>query len=142
VHQASGLLVGSVLYVLTADSVLREPSTTHVVLSAMMRPTVPFYIAVNTTIEAVLLPLVLFLNWNTEPARRGILIAAASIYVVQRIWTYVVYAERRLVTGTSPLSETDVEWYKRTLASDYRIILNAIVFVLFAVAAFLKPSPG
>jgi hypothetical protein len=106
----------------------------------MMRPTVPFYITVNTVIEAFLLPLALFLNWNTEPPRRWIVVAAAVVYVVQRIWTHLVYAEGRLATGASPLSDADVEW--RTLASDYRIILNAIVFVLFAAAAFLRPSPA
>ena len=33
-------------------------------------------------------------------------------------------AKRRFAAATSPLSEADVGWYKRTLAADYRIILN------------------
>jgi hypothetical protein len=137
---ALGLLVGSGIYVLVFQSVLREPSATNAVLSAIMRPTVPFYIAINSAMELVFLPFVLLLNWNAEPARRWIVVVACVLYVAQRVWTYLVYAERRLATGTAPLSQSDVDWYKRTLASDYRVILNAVIFVLFTAAAFFRPA--
>jgi len=132
---ATGLLAGSGIYVLVSLSVLREPSTTYAVLSAMMRPTVPFYISINSAMELLFLPLVLFLNWNAGPARRWIIVAACVIYAAQRVWTYAVYAERRLTTATQPLSEADVAWYRQSIATDYRAIINVAVFVLFTVAA-------
>src|SRR5262249_61070347 len=61
-------------------------------------------IALNSAMEVLFVPLVVFLNWNTEPRRRWIIVIAAVIYVVHRAWTYLIYAERRLATGTSPLS--------------------------------------
>jgi hypothetical protein len=138
---AGSLVGGGVLYLLLFWSVLREPSTTYAALSALMRPTVPFFIALNSAMEILFVPLVVFLNWNTEARRRWVIVIAAGIYVVHRAWTYLVYAERRLATGTSPLSEADVEWYTRTLATDYRVVLNAIIFALFTVATFLSSSP-
>ena len=138
---AGSLVGGGVLYLLLFWSVLREPSTTYAALSALMRPTVPFFIALNSAMEVVFIPLVVFLNWNTEARRRWIIVIAAGIYVVHRAWTYLVYAERRLATGTSSLSEADVEWYTRTLATDYRVVLNAIIFALFTAAAFLNSAP-
>jgi hypothetical protein len=135
-----GLLTGSSgLYVLVFRSVLRESSTTYDVLSAMMKPTVPFYIAINSAMEVLFLPLVLFLNWSAEPTRRWTVLTGSVVYIIQRAWTYLVYAERRLATGTQPLSEADIRWYRRTLAADYRFVLNAIVFVVFATVAFFRP---
>ncbi len=138
---AGTLTGGGALYSPLFRSVLREPSTTYAVLSALMRPTVPFFIALNSAMEILFVPFVLYLNWHAEPARRGIVLIAAALYVVHRGWTYLVYAERRLATGTSPLSEADVAWYTRTLATDYRIVLNALIFALFTATAFLKPAP-
>src|SRR5262245_24967891 len=54
---------GGVLYLLLFWSVLREPSTTYAALSALMRPTVPFFIALNSAMEVLFVPLVVFLNW-------------------------------------------------------------------------------
>src|SRR5262249_11068250 len=122
---------GGVLDLLLFWSVLREPSTTYAALSALMRPTVPFFIALNSAMEVLFVPLVVFLNWNTEARRRWIIVIAAAIYVVHRAWTYLVYAERRLATGTSPLTEADVGWYTRTLPPDHRVAFNAILFSLF-----------
>lgn len=126
---------------LGARSILAEPSTTYAVTSAMMKLTVPFYIAINSAVEILFLPLVLFVNRTAEVDRRWIVIAAAMLYVVQRVWTYLVYAGRRLATGTSTLSQADVQWYRRTLGADCRTVLNAITFLLFAAAALLPFAP-
>src|SRR5262249_8549083 len=79
---AGSLVGGGALYLLLFWSVLREPSTTYAVLSALMRPTVPFFIALNSAMEVLFVPLVVFLNWNTEARRRWIIVIAAGIYVV------------------------------------------------------------
>src|SRR5262249_44930089 len=116
---AGSLVGGGALYLLLFWSVLREPSTTYAVLSALMRPTVPFFIALNSAMEVLFVPLVAFLNWNTEARRRCIIVIAAGIYVVHRAWAYLVYAERRLATGTSPLSKAALVSSARQRATHY-----------------------
>jgi hypothetical protein len=54
-----------------------------------------------------------------------------------RIWTYLVFAEMRLEITQQTLSPADVEWFKQTLATDFRVVLNMISFVCFTLAAFL-----
>jgi hypothetical protein len=128
---------GALMYMFVFRSVLREPSATYAVLSAMMRPTVPFFIALNSAMELVFVPLIIFLSWPDADWRRWLTIAAAAVYVVHRVWTYAVFAKPRLDTASKPLTPEDVDWYTRTFASDYRIILNIIVLALFTAAAFL-----
>lgn len=136
----SGVLAGSgLLYERVFGSALLEPSLTNGVLSAMMRPTVPYYITLNSAMEILFVPLVIFLNWDVAPTRRWIIVASAIVYLLQRVWTYLVYAERRLATGTAPLSSEAIAWFKRTLATDRRTVLNLAVLALFTVAAFLRP---
>src|SRR5262249_43104010 len=53
---AGSLVGGGVLYLLLFWSVLREPSTTYAALSALMRPTVPFFIALNSAMEVLFVP--------------------------------------------------------------------------------------
>jgi hypothetical protein len=138
---ATGLLLGGgVMYVLLFRSVLDEPTTTYAVLSALMRPTVPFFIVVNSLMELLIVPTALYLNWTAMPRRKGLVLAAALVYLVTRVWTYLVYAERRLVVSTQPLTAADVGWYVATLATDYRLALVAVTHALFSLAAFVRPG--
>jgi hypothetical protein len=91
-----------VMHMLLFRSVLDKPTTTYTVLSALMRPTVPFFIVVNSLMELLIVPAALYFNWIVTPRRKGLVLAAALVYLVMRIWTYLVYAERRLVIGTQP----------------------------------------
>jgi hypothetical membrane protein len=54
-----------------------------------------------------------------------------------RIWTYLVFAETRLDITQHTLSQADVDWFKRTLAADFRVVLNNVTYVCFLLAAFL-----
>lgn len=87
----------------------------------------------------LIVPAVLYFNWIVTPRRKGLVPAAALVYLVMRIWTYLVYAERRLVIGTQPLT-VDVEWFVATLATDYRLALVAGTDMLFTLAAFVRPG--
>jgi hypothetical protein len=133
-------LGGGLMYMFLFNSVLDEPSTTYAALAALMRPTVPYFIVVNSAMELFIVPLVIFLNWRAEPRRKWLIASATLIYLVMRIWTYLVYAGPRLATGTHPLSEADVAWFKQTLVSDYRFVLNALSLIFFTLAAFLHPQ--
>jgi hypothetical protein len=136
---AGALTGGGAMYILLFNSVLREPSATSAVLSSLMGPTVPFFIVLNSALEILLVPMVIFLNWDAGSRRRVLVTGAALIFLIHRIWTYLVYAAPRLETGTHPLSAADIEWYTRTLAVDYRVVLNVVIFALFLAAAFWLP---
>jgi hypothetical protein len=101
-----------------------------------MQPTVPYYIVVNTLMEALIIPLVVFLNWHI-PTRRALILIAVFVYFVMRVWTYITYGEMRLEISTHPLSTADVEWFKETLRNDYRGVLNMITQVAFILTAFV-----
>jgi hypothetical protein len=117
-----------------------EPSTTYAALSALMQPAVPYFIVVNTLMEALVIPLVLFLNWHVPENRRALIVIAALVYFAMRVWTYLIYAPMRLDISAQPLTVEDVEWFRRTLATDYRVGLNVITHILFICAAFLPAS--
>jgi len=102
----------------------------------LMQPTVPYYIVVNTLMEALIIPLVVFLNWDV-PKRSALILIAVFAYFVMRVWTYITYGEMRLEISTHPLSTADVEWFKATLKNDYRGVLNIIMQVAFMLAAFV-----
>jgi hypothetical protein len=58
---AIGLMTGGgLMYGWMMAAALDEPSTTYAVLSALMWPAVPFYITLNSTMELLLLPALVF----------------------------------------------------------------------------------
>lgn len=136
---AGSALGGGAMYMLLFTSVLREPSATYAVLSSLMAPTVPFFIALNGALEILLIPMVIFLNWDAGRRRRLLVVGGSLVFLVHRVWTYLVYAAPRVETGTHPLTATDLEWYTQTLAVDYRVVLNLFIFALLLAAAFVPP---
>jgi hypothetical protein len=134
---ASGLLIGGgLMYGFLMNAALREPSTTYATLSALMQPTVPYFIVVNTLMEVLVIPLAVFLNWHI-PKRRRLILIAVMVYFAMRVWTYLTYAPARLDISTHPLSTAEVEWFEETLKADYRGVLNVITHVAFILAAFV-----
>ncbi|GAA4499619.1 hypothetical protein GCM10023191_046830 [Actinoallomurus oryzae] len=154
---AAFLCCGGVMMILLMGAALEEPSTTYQTLSAMMAPTLPYFIVGNTAMELFIVPAALFVC-RRGGRRRSLIVSAALVYFASRVWTYLVYAQRRTETATGRLSADDVRWYKATLVVDYRVVLLGAVLVLFAAAAFLparryagpvrhrdstaKPQPG
>jgi hypothetical protein len=133
-----GLTIGGgLMYAFMMKMALNEPSLTYAVLSALMKPAVPYYIILNTSMELFLVSLIVFWNWDTSPKRRALILVGVFAYFVMRIWTYLVFAETRLEISQRPLTAADVEWFKQTLAGDFRLVLNNITYVCFLLAAFL-----
>lgn len=136
---ASGLLIGGgLMYGLLIEAALREPSTTNATLSALMRPAVPYFIAVNTLMEVLVIPLAVYWNWHV-PKRRTLVVIAVTAYFAMRVWSYLTYAPARLDISTRTLSAAEAEWFKETLKADYRGVLNVITHVAFILAAFVPP---
>jgi hypothetical protein len=133
---ATGLLVASgIMYALLMNAALSTPSLTAETLSAMMQPTVPYFIIVNTLMELLIVPLVVLFNWHVRK-RRTLVVIAAALYVAMRIWTYTVYAGARLDLAAGPLSAEDIERFREGLSLDFRVVLNAAAHAVFLLAAF------
>ena len=132
---ASGLMLGGgLMYGLLMRAAAGASAE---VLSAMMQPTIPFFIILNTPLELAVVPCAIFANWHNRTRRRLILIAAASFYAL-RVWSYLVYVPNRMAIASRPLSPVDLEWFQRSMEVDYRALLLAIVFVGFTMAALVR----
>jgi MFS family permease len=135
---AIGLTIGGgYRYASMMNGALNDPSLTYSVLSALMQPAVPFYIILNTSMELFLVSLLVFWNWEADPKRRALIVIGVLAYFAMGIWTYLVFAESRLEISQRPLTPADVEWFKHSLAGDFRLVLNNIMYVCPIFAAFL-----
>jgi hypothetical protein len=132
---ASGLMLGGgLMYGLLMRAAAGAPGE---VLSAMMQPTIPFFIVLNTPLELAAVPCAILANWHNRTRTRLILIAAVSFYAL-RVWSYLVYVPNRVAIASRALSPTDVEWFQRSMEVDYRGLLLAVVFVGFTIVAFVR----
>ena len=94
---ATGLMIGGgFMYGAMMTTALADPSLTASVLSALMQPAVPFFIALNSTLELAVISLIVCWNWEIEQRRRTLILLGVAAYFVMRIWTYFVFAETRL----------------------------------------------
>ncbi len=60
---ALGLMSGAgIMYMLMMNAVLSVPSTTYAILSALMRPVVPYYIVINSLMELLIVPFAVVLE--------------------------------------------------------------------------------
>jgi hypothetical protein len=135
---ATGLLMGGgFIYIFMMNAALDEPSTTYAVLSALMRPAVPYYIVLNSLMELFIIPFVVFFNWDRNPKRRTYVTIGVILFLVMRVWTYLVFAATRLEISERALLPADVEWFKQTLATHYRVILILLTQAFFILAAFI-----
>lgn len=145
-----GLLAGAgFMYIFMMQEAVHEPSTTYAVLSALMQPAVPYYIAINSLLELLVMICVVYFNWDAGRERRLYSLLGVGLYLAMRVWTYLVYAEMRLEISTHTLSAADVAWFTRTLAADYRpmlVVVSQAFFVLAALAPVRTPrarkTPG
>jgi hypothetical protein len=130
---ACGLLLGGgVMYGLLMRAAADAPPN---VLFAMMQPTIPYFIVVNTLMEWLIVPAMLFANWHSA-GRRPLLLIASALYITMRVWTYSMYAAQRLEISGRPLSPEDIDWFRKTLSMDYRGVLNGLTQVFLLWAAF------
>ena len=135
---ATGLMIGGgFMYGAMMTTALADPSLTSSVLSALMQPAVPFFIVLNSALELVVITLIVCWNWEAQPKRRAVILIGVAVYLVVRVWTYLVFAETRLEISQHPLTESDVAWFRQTLATDFRVVLLLVTNVCFTLAGFL-----
>jgi hypothetical protein len=135
---AGPMLGGGIMYELLMIAAAIAPEA---VLSAMMQPTIPFFIILNTPLELLIVPGALFANWRYE-ARKPVLLVGAVAFYILRIWSYLVYVPGRVEIAFRPLSPADLAWFQRSLVVDYRPLLVAIVLLAFTTAAFIPHAPS
>jgi hypothetical protein len=136
---------GGLMAILLLNGALNSTSLTGEALEQMFLPSIPYYIAVNSILELLIIPAILYVAWR--PGRRRILIvAAAALYFGMRVWTYLAFVPARLgwadsEHSTQPLSDLErAQASKDLMLNDPRWILLLIMFLLFLLAAFLRPA--
>jgi hypothetical protein len=134
---AFGGATGILLY----GSALDSPSLTGQTLVTMFLPSIPLAILANAPTELVIVPGLLVLAWR--PGKRRILIlGAAALYLVHRVWTYLVFASDRLdfadtERSTAPLTAAQRQQFAADLhLDDPRWMLNLVIFAVLLLAAF------
>ena len=131
-----GLMTGEgFMYNWMMAAALGQPTASSQILSALMGPAVPFFIALNSVMELLLATLILMWNWNSGSWRRALVLTAVLVYLIMRVWTYLVFAEPRVGIAQHSLTAADIEWFRRTLAGDYRIFMDAVALICLTVAS-------
>ncbi|MFF5083517.1 hypothetical protein ACFY36_41260 [Actinoplanes sp. NPDC000266] len=137
-----GLLAfGGAIGLLMLGIALDSSSVTGETMVTMFLPSIPIAIAANVPTELVVIPGLLILAWRPGP-RRVLVVTAATLYFVHRIWTYLVFAPDRLdfaraERSTTPLSPAERADFAQALhVDDPRWILNLLIFATLLLAAF------
>lgn len=74
---------------------LDSPSVTGETLTQMFLPAIPFYIIVNSSLELLIIPGLLYLGWRSGK-RRILIVVAAALFFVFRVWSYLAFVPNRL----------------------------------------------
>jgi hypothetical protein len=134
---AFGGATGILLYTSALDS----PSLTGQTLVTMFLPSIPLAILGNVPTELFVVPGLLVLGWR-KGTRRILIVGAAGLYLVHRVWTYLVFASDRLdfadtERSTEPLTAAQRQQFAADLhLDDPRWMLNLVIFALLLLAAF------
>ncbi|SNY71163.1 hypothetical protein [Paractinoplanes atraurantiacus] len=135
------LAFGGAIGLLMLGTALDSSSITGETMVTMFLPSIPIAIAANVPTELFVIPGLLILAWRPGP-RRVLVVAAAALYFVHRIWTYLVFAPDRLdfaaaERSTTPLSPAERTEFAQALhVDDPRWILNVLIFAALLGAAF------
>lgn len=136
---------GGLMAILLLRGALNSTSLTGEALEQMFLPSIPYYIAVNSILEILVIPLILYVGWR--PGRRRILIvSAAALYFAMRVWTYLAFVPARLGWAdsdhsTQPLTPAERnQAFDDLMLNDPRWILLLVMFALLLLAALLRPT--
>jgi len=131
---------GGLVGILLLSSALKSSSLSGETLVLMFLPSIPLAIMANAPMELLVVPVLLILGWR-EGTRRILIGAAAALYFVHRVWTYLVFASDRLdfaetEKSTTPLTAAErQQFYAELHLDDPRWILNLAIFAVFLLAA-------
>jgi hypothetical protein len=134
---------GGAIGLMMMSTALDSSSVTGETMVLMFLPSIPIAIAANVPTELFVIPGLLILAWRTG-FRRVLIVVAAGLYFVLRVWTYFVFASDRLdfadaERSTTPLTAAERDQFAAAFhVDDPRWILNLLIFAVFLAAAFLS----
>lgn len=134
---------GGAVGLLMLGTALDSSSVTGETMVTMFLPSIPIAIAANVPTELVIIPVLLVLGWRPG-TRRLLFVAAAALYFVHRIWTYLVFAPDRLdfaaaEQSTAVLSLAEKNQFAAALhVDDPRWIMNLLIFAVLLGSAFFS----
>lgn len=136
---------GGLMAILLLNGALDSASLTGETLESTFLPSIPYYIAVNSLLELLIIPGVLFLGWRAGK-RRILIVTAAVMYFLMRVWTYLAFVPARLGWAESEHTTQALTTAERRQASsdlmlnDPRWMLILAMFAIFLLAAYLPAS--
>jgi MFS family permease len=131
---------GGLVGILLLSSALKSSSLSGETLVLMFLPSIPLAIMANAPVELFVFPVLLILGWR-EGTRRILIVAAAALYFVHRVWTYLVFASDRLDFAETEKSTTSLttadrqQSYTDLHLDDPRWVLNLAIFAVLLLAA-------
>jgi hypothetical protein len=134
---------GGLVGILLLSSALKSSSLSGETLVLMFLPSIPLAIIANVPMELLVIPVLLIIGWR-EGTRRILIVVAAALYFVHRVWTYLVFASDRLdfaqtEKSTTPLTAAErQQFYGDLHLDDPRWILNLAIFAVFLLAAYFS----
>jgi len=127
---------GGLAFLLAFDGALNAESLTGEALHALFMPAIPYYIVANGVLEMLIMPLMLYLAWRPG-RRRVVIVAAATIYFVMRIWTYLVFVPARLGWAEGEGATTALTPAERLQAAEDLMLNDPRWIVLLVILGLL-----
>lgn len=138
---------GGLAMLLLLNGALTAESLTGEAMQAMFLPSIPYYIVTNGILGMLLMPMMLYLGWRAG-RRRIAIVAAAAIYFMMRVWTYLVFVPKRLGWAEGPgATEVLTADDRRQVAADLvlndpRWIVLLVILGLLLAAMHVPASRG
>jgi hypothetical protein len=133
---------GGVMALLMLAGALESSTLTGETLLKLFLPTIPFYIVANAALELLIIPGLLFIGWRAGK-RRILIIGAAALYFLLRVWTYLAFVPSRMGFAeaghtSTPLTEAERQQvYTELMLDDPRWIVLLVIFVILVLAMHL-----
>jgi hypothetical protein len=144
---------GGLMAIIQWKGALASGSLTGETLEAVLLPTIPYYIAVNSVLELLIIPAVLCFGWH-RGKRRALIVATFALYFAMRVWTYLAFVPARMGWAEGehaalPMSEAERAGAADDLmVDDPRWALLLLLLAVFVLAAHfprtrsLKAAPA
>jgi hypothetical protein len=133
---------GGVMALLMLTGALESSTLTGETLLKLFLPTIPFYIVANAALELLIIPGLLFIGWRAG-RRRILIIGAAALYFLLRVWTYLAFVPSRMGFAeaghtSTPLTEAERQQANTELMlDDPRWIVLLVIFGILVLAMHL-----
>jgi hypothetical protein len=136
---------GGLAMLLLLNGALSAETLTGEALREMFLPAIPYYVVTNAMLELLIMPMMLYLGWRAG-RRKIVIVVAAAIYFVMRVWTYLVFVPQRLgwaegagatevlTTGERRQAAVDL------MLDDPRWIVLLVILALLLIAMHLPAS--